>query len=103
MSPDSRGEKSGGALTFPGNDASEALWLPRRDAPLRPAVVRDAEQADLAGRPVLLGGPLDAFGKVARGRGRHGVEEAGRRADAALVDPDDDVALADPILCERAL
>jgi len=87
--------------TLPRDDAGQALWLARRHSPLRPTIVRDAEETDLARREVLSGGPLDALGEVARRAGAHRVEEARGGADAALVDAHDDVALRDPILRAR--
>ena len=52
----------GGAL--PDADRAQVRWLERGDLPLVHRVVRDAVHADLARRPWLLRGPLDAVVQI---------------------------------------
>src|SRR6185437_9872864 len=86
----------GGAL--PGADRGEVLRLQRRRLPLVLGVIGDAVEADLAVRPRLYAGPVDALRQVLRLAQRPDVDDAGRAAGAARVDTDADIAVRHPFL-----
>src|SRR5512144_65556 len=68
---------------LPDADGREMLWLQARDLPLVDGVVRYPAQADLAVRPRLRSGPLDAVMEVLRFARRPMLDITGRAAAAA--------------------
>src|SRR5262245_34347096 len=73
--------KIGEAL--PDADAGEMLWLQARNLPLVDGVVRNSAQPNLAIRPRLLSGPLDAVMEVLGLARRPMLDITGRAAAAA--------------------
>lgn len=72
--------------------------LQRRDLPLIDGHVGDAEQAHLAVRPGLTGGPFNRIVEVPRLARRPQIEIARRITRAAHVERDDGVAVSHPSL-----
>src|SRR6188508_3845688 len=69
--------------TLPDADGREMLWLQARDLPLVDGVIRNAAEADLAVRPRLLTGPLDAVMEVLCFARRPMLDITGRAAATA--------------------
>jgi hypothetical protein len=86
----------GGAL--PQADRGEVLRLQRRALPLVLGVIGDAVQSDLAVRPRLHAGPLDALRQILRFAKRPDVDHTGRTSGAAAVDADHDIIVRHPLL-----
>src|SRR6185295_16404369 len=83
---------------FPDADRREVRRLQRSNVPLVRAEVRDAVEADLAVRPRLHAGPLDALVEVLRLARRERIDEARRAAGAPRIDAHAGVALRNPLL-----
>src|SRR6186997_155348 len=83
---------------LPGADGGEVLGLQRRRLPLVLPIVGDAVEADLAVRPRLHAGPVDADREVLRLAQGPDVDHARRSTGAAAVDSDADVAVWHPFL-----
>ena len=83
---------------FPDAQRGEVLRLQRRRLPLVHRVIGDAVQADLAVRPRLHAGPVDADRDVLRLARRPGFQVARRAAGAARIDAHQHVAVRHPFL-----
>src|SRR5580692_11011535 len=86
------------AAALPGTDRREMGRLQRGDLPLLDRKIRDAEQADFAGRPGLPRCPFDGVVEILGLARRERLQEARRFAAAAGVDRDDDIAMRHPAL-----
>jgi hypothetical protein len=83
---------------FPGADRGQMLGLQRRRLPLVLGVIGDAVEPDLAVRPGLRAGPVDALRQVLRLAQRPDVDDASRAAGAAAIDANADVTVGHPFL-----
>ena len=83
---------------LPQADRREVLGLQRGGLPLVLRVVGNAVEADLAVRPGLDAGPIDALLEVLRLAQRPDVDHALGAPGAAAVDADADVAVRHPLL-----
>ncbi len=83
---------------FPHADRGEMRRLQRGDVPLVDAVIGDAVEADLAARPRLHAGPLDAVVEILGLARREVIDEPRRAAGAARVDAHADIIVRHPLL-----
>src|SRR5258708_12739456 len=83
--------------TFPDTYPLGVGRLQRSHLPLIDRVIRDAVQADVAVRPGLGTGPLDAFIKVARFPGRKMIDISRRSSGPARVDPHPAITITSPL------
>ena len=83
---------------LPDAQRGEMLRPERRRLPLVHRVIRDAVQADLAVRPRLHAGPVDAGGDVLGLARRPRLQVARRAAGAARIHPQADIAVRHPLL-----
>src|SRR5207245_5478360 len=84
--------------SFPDAERREMRRAQSADLPLVGGEVGDAVQPDLAARPGLRRGPLDAVVEIARLARRPDVDDAGRAARAARIDAHADIAVGHPLL-----
>src|SRR6185369_1902012 len=87
--------KIGSAL--PQADRGEMLRLQRRALPLVLGVIGNAVQPDLAIRPGLHAGPLDALCEVLRLAERPDVDHARGASGTTAVDANDDIIVWHPL------
>ena len=86
----------GGAL--PHAHRGEVRWLKARHVPLIDGVIRNTVEADLAVRPRLRSGPLDAVVEIFGFARREMVDETGRAPAAARVDTHAGIVMRHPFL-----
>src|SRR4029078_13689107 len=84
--------------TLPDADGGEMLRLQARYLPLVDGVIRNTAQTDLAVRPRLHAGPLDAIMEVLRFARRPMLDVTGRAAATARVDTHACIAIRHPFL-----
>src|SRR5262249_57317032 len=81
---------------LPRQNCSKMRRPHRGHEPLPRGVIRDADEANLAGAPRLRAGPLDGVVEVAKFRRRVWIEAARRHAGSARIHINYDVAVRDP-------